>query len=157
MVGGVDRGLSGIIPGNHRGKAGAGINADGVGLQEAVTWIVIDGGCEVLDERAVEPDIESLHAIADGEDGLVEAEGFLEEQLVNGCSGGVGRGALGNGDFAVTLRVHVEVAAGQKHSLDTDKQAGDPVLMLVEGNEDGGGPGGTEGGQISGQGALVEG
>jgi Flp pilus assembly protein CpaB len=58
-----------------------------------------------------------LSTVADGEDGLVEVEGVLEEKLVNSGAGRVGRGALGEGVLAVSLRVNIEVAAGQKDTL----------------------------------------
>jgi hypothetical protein len=47
---------------------------------------------------AAAPDVEGLGALADGEDGLVEVEGVLDEELVDGGAGGVGVAALGMRD-----------------------------------------------------------
>jgi len=90
VVAGVDQGFGGRALRDEAGQTRAGRNADGVSLGDVVSRAVIDGGLEVLDERAVEPDVQGLHSAADGEDGLVETEGVLEEKLVDGGAGWVG-------------------------------------------------------------------
>jgi len=120
----------------------------------AALW-VIDGSCEVLYERAIEPYVQGLRAAADGQNRLVEVEGVLQEELIDGGAGWVGLATFGEHSLAVSLRIYIEFAAGQKHSLDPGKEAGYTVLMLVQRNDDGGSSSGTEGGKIGRQCPLV--
>ena len=120
-------------------------------------WLtgVLSDGFEVLDERAVAPDVERLRAVADGEDGLVQVEGVLQQELIDGGAAGIGGAALGDAGLAKPLRINVKAAAGEQNAVDAGEQAGDAVLALVEGHEDGRGSGGVEGGDIGRQRALV--
>jgi len=88
----------------------------------------------MLDESPVAPDIQGLCAVADGEDGLVQAECILEEELVDGCPAGVGLAALGDAIFAISLWVDVIAAAGEQYSLYSGEQPGHAILALVQGH-----------------------
>ena len=91
-----------------------GATAASVGDGDGFAGGVVDGdGGEVLEEGAAAPDVEGLEAEADGEDGLVEVVGVLEEEFVDVFAGGVGGGALGDGVVAVFLRVDVGGGAGE--------------------------------------------
>jgi hypothetical protein len=141
------------------GEARAGGDADEVGVGDGASRAVVHGdaadGGQVLNEGAVAPDVEGLGAVADGEDGLLEVEGVLEEKFVDCCAGGIGGAAGGDGSFAVALRVDVEAAAWKEHALGGGEKFGDAVGTLVEGDEDGGGTGRVEGGEVGRQGALI--
>ncbi len=73
--------------------------------------------CQMLHQRPAAPDIERLGAEADAEQRLVEVVGVLEEELVDGLTGAVGGGALGDGVLAVLLGVDVGWAAGEQEAL----------------------------------------
>ena len=109
---------------------------------------VIDGcvedGGDVLNEGAVAPDVEGLGAVADGEDRLVQVEGVLQQQFVDGGAGGVGGAAGGDGFFTEALRVNVVEAAGEQHALRGREQARDAILPLVQRDQNGHGPGGVQ-------------
>jgi len=89
-----------------------------VGFNHLAARAVVDGGVEdgfeILNEGAVAPDIEGLCAVADGEDWLVEIEGVLEQELVDGGSGSVGRAAGGDGFFTVALRATSKPLPGRR-------------------------------------------
>jgi hypothetical protein len=76
----------------------------------------------------------------------VEIEGVLEQKLVNGGSGGIRLTALRNRIFAISLRVHIKLAARQKHTLHPCEQPGHTIGPLVKWNDDGRSPGRTKGG-----------
>ena len=115
---------------------------------------VQDGG-QVLNEGAVAPDVEILHALADAEDGFMEVEGVLEEQLVDRGARGVGGIAGGDRSFAVALGVGVETAAGKENAVGGGEEFGDAIGALVEGDDDGDGAGGVERGDVGREGSLV--
>jgi hypothetical protein len=93
--------------------------------------------------------------MTDGQDGLVEIEGILEEQLIDGGAGWVCLTALGDWIFTIALRIHVESAPRQKNSLHGGEQTGDAILPLMEWNKDGCGAGGTKGSQIRRKRAVI--
>jgi hypothetical protein len=126
-----------------------------MGVEDRASRTVIHLGFEVLNQRAAAPDVECLRAVADGEDGLVEVKGVLQEELIHRRTGDVGFAALGDWNFAISLRVNVIAAAGEKDSLNPEEQPGDPILALMERYEDGCDPDGVEGSEISRQGTLI--
>jgi hypothetical protein len=130
-----------------------------VGFNYLAARAVIDGGVEdgfeILNEGAVAPDIEGLCAVADGEDGFVEIEGVLEQELVDGGAGSVGRPAGGDRFLAVALGVDVEAAAGKKDTLGTSEKASDALGGFVERNDHGVGASGSERGDVLRERALV--
>jgi hypothetical protein len=158
MVAGIDLGRFGA--GREKpGQARIGGNADGVGLGDGAAGSVIDRGIdlgfEVLEQGAIAPDVERLGAMADGEDGLAEIEGILQEELIDGSAAGIGGAALGDAYLAKPLRVNVIAAAREENAVYAGEQAGDAVGALVEGDEEGGGSGGVERGDVGRQGALI--
>jgi len=158
VVAGVD--LDGRLAcGKEPGETGARCDLDRVSLDDGATGAVIHGGVgldrEILIERTVAPDIEALGAVADAEDGFVQVEGVLEEEFVDGGTGGIVGAAFGDRSLTVTLRIDVVPAAGQQNTLDGGEQSGDAVGPLMEGHDDGGGSGGVKGGQIGRERALV--
>ena len=70
-----------------------------------------------MNQRAPAPDVEDLDAEADGEDGLVEIVGVLEEELIDVFARAVGGSALGDRILAVFLRVYVSWTAREKDGL----------------------------------------
>jgi hypothetical protein len=134
---------------------------EGVGFEDGTFGGVVYGGSDlggdVLDEGASAPDVEGLQALTDGEDRLVEVEGVLQEELVNGGAWCVGRRALGDAGLTVFLRVDVGGAAGKKDSLDGGEDFGDALRRLVEGNGDGCSSGRVERVEVLGKSALVVG
>jgi hypothetical protein len=112
-----------------------------VSLDHIPAWAMIDCGLQILNQRPVQPHIQSLHSLADGEKGLVEVEGVLEQKLVNGGSGRIWLATFRNRIFAISLRVHIKLAAGKKHSLHPREQPGHSIRPLVQWNDDGRSPG----------------
>ena len=111
-------------------------------LDHLAAGAMIDRGLQILNQRAVAPDIQTLSTVADGQDRLVEVEGVLKQQLIHGGPGRVGLAALGNWIFAKSLWVNIVAAARQQDSLHPDKQLGDAILALVQGNDNRRSPGG---------------
>src|SRR5580698_3231654 len=76
------------------GKTGAGGDGDGMSLCHSAAGTVIDRCAnlarDVLDQSAAAPDVQRLRALADGEDGLVQVKGILDQQLVDSRAIGVG-------------------------------------------------------------------
>jgi hypothetical protein len=87
MVAGVDLRIREITARNQSGEAGARDNPHGMGIDHIGTRAMINGGGEVLRQRTVAPYIQALNTVADRQDRLVEVEGVLQEQLVDGSAG----------------------------------------------------------------------
>ena len=103
------------------------------GLDDLAAGLVIDRGlADPERESRCSQTFRLLHAVADGQDRLVEIEGILEEQLIDGGAGRVGLTALGDRIFAISLRIHIVSAAGQQNSLHAGEQPGDAVLPLMQ-------------------------
>ena len=73
---------------------------------------VLHRGLDVLDERAVAPDVQRLRAVADGEDGFAHTVRVLEKQLIDIVACRIRRGRAGMGRFAVLLRIDIGGRAG---------------------------------------------
>ncbi len=82
------------------------------------------------------------------EDRFVQVKGVLQQQFVHGGSCRVGRAALGNRLFTKALRINIEVAAGQQHSLRRGKQPGHTILPLMQRHKHGHCAGRVQRGQI---------
>jgi hypothetical protein len=91
---------------------------------------------QILDQRPIQPDIQALGSVADGQYGFVQVESILQEQFIHGCAGRVRLSALGDWIFAISLWVNIIPAARQQDSLHTGKQPCDTILMFMEGNND---------------------
>ena len=93
---------------------------------------MIDRRLQILNQRAIAPDIQGLRAVADAKDRLVQVEGVLQQQLIGG---GARRGQPRRTQgwrFAISLRIHVKAAAGQQDSLHARQKLGHAFLPLVE-------------------------
>ena len=85
--------FGGFFGGEERAEEGFGRDGGSVGYGYGAAGGVIDGQeAEVLDEGSAAPDVEDLDAEADGEDGLVEVVGVLEEEFVDVFAGDGRRG-----------------------------------------------------------------
>ena len=159
MMAGVDLWLGILVGWFECGEACAGCEPDRVRFGDEAAGGVVhcfaELGGQVLIEGAIAPDIEGLGAMADAEDGLVETEGILNHELIDGGASGVGRAAGWDTIFAKSLRVYIVAAAGEQDALSTGEHAGDTVLALMERDDDGGSTGGLKRGQIERQRALV--
>jgi hypothetical protein len=110
--------LGGLFGGEEGAEQGLGRSGDGVGDGYFAACRVVDGEWgEVLNERAPAPDVEDLNAKADGEDGLVEIVGVLEEELIDVFARAVGGSTLGDRILTVLLGVYVGWTAGEKDGL----------------------------------------
>jgi hypothetical protein len=98
-----------------------------------------------------------LEALADGEDGLLEVEGVLHEELVHGGAVRIGRFALRDGGFAILLGVDVGGGAREKDAVAGGENFGDALGRLVERNGDGRGSGGIKRVEVLGQRTQVVG
>ena len=96
-----------------------------------------------------------MGAEADGEDGLVEVVGVLEEEFVDVFAGGVGGIALGDGVVAVLLRVDVGGAAGEQDGLAGVDEVGGLAGGGVERDFDGDAAGSGDGFGVLGPGLGV--
>jgi hypothetical protein len=70
-------------------------------------------GREILNQGASTPNVQRLRSEADGEEGLVEVVGILDEELVNIFAGRIGRIALRNGVLTVFVRIDIGRRAGE--------------------------------------------
>jgi hypothetical protein len=102
-----------------------------MGLGDVPSWPVIDDCIQILNQRAIAPDVQRLHTMADSQYRLVKAEAFLEQQFVNRSAGRVRFLADRHGTFAISLRVNVVTAPRQQDSLHSRKQSRHPFLALV--------------------------
>jgi hypothetical protein len=119
---------------------------------------VVDGkDRQVLDKRAAAPDVEDLNTEADGEDGLVEVVGVLEEELIDVFAGAVAGGALGDGILTVLVGVDVGGTAGEENGLAGIDEVGDFYWRREEGNLDGLAATALDSERVLGPGALVVG
>ncbi len=159
VVAGIDLRLGPFISRKQGGQARARVDANRVRLGDQTTRRVIDGSSElagqVLKEGTIAPDIQSLGAVADTQDGLVEAESVLEEELIDGGAGRVIGAAGVDAILSKSLGVNIIAATWQQNPLRIGEQAGDALLALVERDDDGNGSGGLERGQVGRQGTLV--
>jgi hypothetical protein len=165
MMAGVDRkteeivlfgGFFGGFSGEDVPEDGFGGYGRGVGDGYGASGGVVDGhGGEVLDEGSSAPDVEGLHAEADGEDGLVEVVGVLNEKLVDVFAGVVGGGALGDGVLPVLVGVDVGGAAGKEDGLAGVNEIDNIGWGAGEGDLDGIASGTADGFGIGGPGALI--
>ena len=140
-------------------EAGAVHDFNGVGFDNFAAGLVIDlgvkDGFEVLNKRAVAPDVEALQPLADAEDGLVEVEGVLQKKHVDGGACGIGRTAGGNAFFSVARGIDIETTAGKKNSLSRGEEGCDVRGAFVEGDDESLGTCGLKRGKILREGALV--
>jgi hypothetical protein len=121
----------------------------------SATRLMIHFGLDVLNKRAVAPNVEGLSTVADGKDRLLEVEGILEEKLIDGGAGWICVPAFGDSSFTKSLRVNVEEATREQNTLNAVKQPCDAVRALVQGNDDGGDTDGMKGGKVGRQRTLV--
>ena len=159
VVAGVNLRLEVFFGGLEGSQARTGGDADRVRLSDQTARRVIDAGTElagqVLKKGAIAPDIQCLGAVADAQNGLVEAEGVLKEKLIGGGAGWVIGAAGWDAIFSKPLWINIIAASWQQNPMRICKQAGDTVLALVKGYNDGGGSGRLERGDVGRQGALV--
>jgi hypothetical protein len=153
----VDLNFQPVAGREQSGKPRFGVDAHRMGIENGAARAVIDRCSEVLNQTAIEPDIETLQTRADGEDGLVQIEGVLQQELVDGCAGGIGWAAFGYTGFAISLRVNIVATTGKQDALNTEKDAGHAGLALMERHKNGRHSGGMKGGQIRRERALIVG
>jgi len=139
MMAGITFGLENV-PGCE-GEARSGRDADWVRIDDIPTRAMIDRSqedCfEVLNERPIPPDIQSLRTMADGKDRLVQVKRILQQEFVNRSASRVGRTTGGDARFTIAFGIYIEAASGKQHTLDAGQQPGDAILALMQGNHDG--------------------
>jgi len=155
MMAGVDLWQGSFGGRDDPAKPGPGSDLRRMSMGNGAARLMIHRSLQVLDQGAVAPDVERLRAVADGENGLLEIECILQQELVDGRAAGVGLATLWDRIFAKSLRVHIEAASRQQDALNPAKQPGNAVRPLVQRDNDGGYACGVKGGKIGGQGALV--
>ena len=133
------------------------LNPNRMRLDHFTAWPVIHRRFQILNQRAVPPDIDGLGAGTDTQDWLLEIERVLQEQLIHCGAFWVCLPALGYWIFAISLRVHIEAAAREKNPLHSRENLGHTILPLVERNHYRRCPGGSQGGEIKRQRALIVG
>jgi hypothetical protein len=109
---------------------------DRMGMGDCAAWLVINRCLEILNQGAITPHVYRLGAMADGENRLLEVEGILKQELIDGCAAGIGLAAFRDWILAKSLWVHIETAAGKQNSLNTEEQTGDAVRSFMQGNND---------------------
>jgi hypothetical protein len=161
-VAGVDREAEEVLllGGFFRGEEGAekGFGCDGcvVGDGDAAAGGVVDGeDTEVLNESTAAPDVENLDAEADGEDGLVEIVGVLEEELIDVLARVVRGGGFGDGFVAVFVGIDVGGATGEENGLAGVNEIGNSGWGSSEGDLDGLAAASFDGRSVLRPGALV--
>ncbi len=87
------------------------------GARRAVGARVLHRGLDVLDQRAVAPDVQRLRAVADGEDGLAHVVRVLQKQLIDVVARRIGRGGAGMRRLAVLLRIDIGGRAGEQNAV----------------------------------------
>src|SRR5579864_4101800 len=122
---------------------------------------MVDARCEdcleVLNERAVSPDVQGLHSVANRKYWLVEVERILEQEFIDRCASPIGRATRWNACFAVALGVDIEAASGKQHTLGARQQASHTVLALMQRNQDGDRANRLKSGEIGGKGTRIVG
>jgi hypothetical protein len=145
-----------LIWGDEGAKEGVGGNGRCVGDGNAAARGMVDReDAEVLDQSSTAPDVEELEAEADGQDGLVEVVGVLEEEFVDVFAGVIGRSALRKRILAVFVRVDVGGAAREEDGLTGVDEIGYLGGGGMQRNLDGGAAGPLDCGGILGPGTLV--
>jgi hypothetical protein len=128
---------------------------DGMGIENFPAGVVIDRCRQVLNQRAIPPDIEALQTGADGEDRLMEVKGVLQQELVDGGAGRISGTAFRDTGVTVSFRVNVVATAWKQDPLNGEENAGNAILSFMKGNQNRCHAGGMEGGQIGRKRALV--
>ena len=72
---------------------------------------------QMLHQRALAPDIQSLRSGADGKDRLSVVECIQQQKFIGGSSSRVRLAAIGNPRLAVALWINIKEAPGQQNSL----------------------------------------
>ena len=159
VVAGVDLRLGCLFTGQQASEAGCGRDADRMGFGDEAAGGVVDGrpelGGQILIKGAVAPDVESLRAVADAKDGLMEAEGILEEKLIDCGAGGIRRAAGGDALFAKPLWVNIIAASRQEDAVGTGEESCNAVLAFMKWDKNGRGSGGLKGGEVGRERTLV--
>ena len=92
--------FGGFVLGDEAAEQGIRRDRRGVGDCDGAAGGVVHGhGSEVLDEGSAAPDVERLHAEADGEQGFMQVVGVLEEQFVDGLAAGSAGADSGSGSW----------------------------------------------------------
>jgi len=132
----------------HRGQSRTGCNPNWVRIHNSSSGCVIDlciqYRLQILNERAVQPDIQCLSTVADRQDRLVEVECILQQQFIDCGSAGIGGAAGRDPLFAVVLRIHIKTAPRKKNALGSGEEARNPILALMERDDDWSHAGGLE-------------
>ena len=131
-----DRRFGGLRCRDELREKGPGNDGDRMSLGDMAARRVVHGGFEMLDERAATPHVHRLHSVADAEDGLLQVEGILKQQLVGGFAERVGRGGAGIERLAELFGVHVGMTARQQHTLRIGDQPGLFLLCGMKRNGD---------------------
>jgi hypothetical protein len=147
-----------LFRGNDGSEEGIRSYGGSVGDGYAAASRVVDRqDAEVLDQGSSAPDVERLEAEADGEDGLIEVVGVLNEEFVDVFPGVVGGRALGDGVLAVFVGIDVGWAAGEEDRLAGVDEVSDLGGGGFEGDLDGLAAAAGNGFGVHGPGALVVG
>jgi hypothetical protein len=109
---------------------------------------------DVLDERSAAENVETLQSVADAEDGLAQAVGIFEEEVVDGVAAGVGSGSVRRAGGAEARRIDVGLAAGQEHGIAAGDEISNLGGSLVERDADGFASGELDSTLVLGNGAL---
>jgi hypothetical protein len=162
VMAGVDRKtevavLLGRLVRDHEGtKDGGWGDSRGVSDGDAAAGRMIDWeDAQILDQGSSAPDIEELEAEADGQDGLVEIVGVLDEKLIYVFPGVIGRSAFRDGLLAVFMGVDVGWASGKEGGLAGVDEVGYLGGSGVDGDFDGVATGPLDSSRILGPGPLV--
>ena len=111
-------------------------NADRVGIHNISTRSMIDGSVQhcfqILNQRAIQPDVQSLNTVADRENRLVKVERVLQQKFVDSGATGIGRATSWNPLFAITLGINVKPATREEHTMGSREETRHAVLALME-------------------------
>src|SRR5664279_5725058 len=130
------------------------MRVDHIATRQVIHW-GLEHCFQVLNEGAIQPDIQRLCAVTNAEDGLAEVEGILQEKLIDGRAIWISAPTLRDSWLIKSLWINIISASRQQDPLRAGKQTRHAILTLMQRNDDGCRSGGLKCGKVGRQRALV--
>ena len=124
-----------ITRGNHSRQPRSWRDPHRMSPNDIPAWPMIDRRLQILHQRPVQPYVQALSAVANGQNRLMLAKSLLHQQFVHCRPDRVRLTALRHRIFAISLRVNINPAPRQQASLHPSKPPRHTFLSRAQRND----------------------